>query len=88
MFAFSLSKLVVLVGVVLAVVYGAKLLNRFQELRDAQARRQRGDARAAGRGNAAATAAIEETVKCRVCGAYVPARGAASCGEPSCPFGS
>jgi len=33
-------------------------------------------------------AQIEETVKCRVCGAYVPAQGATSCGQPGCPYGA
>jgi hypothetical protein len=88
MFGFSLSKLVVLVGVVLAVVYGAKLLNRFQELRDGEARRRRGGARMAGHAQGAPATAIEETVKCRICGAYVPARGAAACGQADCPFGA
>ncbi len=88
MFGFSLAKLVVLVGVVLAVVYGTKLLNRFQEVRDAEAARRQGEARMAGQGKAATGTAIEETVKCRICGAYVPARGAASCGQPGCPFGA
>lgn len=88
MFGFSLAKLVVLIGVVLAVVYGTKLLHRFQEVRDAEARRRGGDARMAGHGKATAGTAIEETVKCRICGAYVPAHGAASCGQPGCPFGA
>jgi len=85
MFAFSLSKLVVLVGVVVAVVYGAKLLNRFQELRQAgAARRMNARARAGGK----AAPHVEETVKCRLCGAYVAARGAGDCGQPGCPYAS
>jgi len=85
MFAFSLSKLVVLVGVVLAVIYGAKLLNRFHEVREAEAAR-RMKARTSGGGKAGP--AVEETVKCKVCGAYVAQRGAADCGQPGCPFAS
>ncbi len=86
MFAFSLSKLVVLVGIVVAVVYGSKLLARFQEMREAEARRRQKDARMAG-GGGAALGDVEETVRCRVCNAYVPQQGATSCGQPGCPYG-
>lgn len=88
MFALSFSKLVVLVGIIVAVVYGSKLLSRFQELREAEARRRREDARPTAAGGPGTARQIEETVKCRVCGAYVPAQGAASCGQPGCPYGA
>ena len=94
MFGFSLPKLIVLAGIVLIVWYGFKLIGRIQALRDAETKRQARDARVrrhAGDdgGRAASTAAgseVEETVKCRVCGAYVPVRGAVKCGQPGCPF--
>jgi len=28
----------------------------------------------------------EDMIACRVCGAYVPARGARSCGRADCPY--
>ena len=88
MFALSFSKLVVLIGIIVAVVYGSKLLSRFQELREAEARRRREDARTSAGGGPGTARQIEETVKCRVCGAYVPAQGATSCGQPGCPYGA
>lgn len=88
MFALSFSKLVVLVGIIVAVVYGSKLLSRFQELREAEARRRREDARPTAGAGPGPARQIEETVKCRVCGAYVPAQGATSCGQPGCPYGA
>jgi hypothetical protein len=88
MFAFSLSKLVVLVGVAVAVWYGFKLVARVQELREAEARRRAKDARGAERLTPEGSSAVEDTVKCRVCQAYVPARGARGCGQPGCPYGA
>ena len=94
MFGFSLPKLIVLAGIVAVVWYGFKLVGRVQERRDAEMRGPAGDARirrGEGRngGNARGTepaTEVEETVKCRICGAYVPVRGATNCGQPSCPF--
>lgn len=88
MFAFSLSKLIVLIGVVVAVWYGFKLVGRFQELREAEARRRTEDARRGARTTPGARREVEDTVKCRVCAAYVPARGAANCGQAGCPYGA
>ncbi|HLI13407.1 MAG TPA: hypothetical protein VKY65_17580 [Alphaproteobacteria bacterium] len=87
MFGFSLAKLVVLVGIFLIVWYGLKFAARLQELREAEIRRRAEDKRGARRSeHGRGEAAVEEMVKCRVCGAYVPARGAAACGQPGCPF--
>jgi len=86
MFAFSLSKLIVLIGMILAVWYGFKLIGRFQELREFEARRRAKEKRDE-RMQAGATREIEDTVKCRVCGSYVTTRGATNCGQPGCPYG-
>ena len=88
MFGISLAKIVVLALIVFAVLYGSRLVQRFQTLRSAEeARRARADARArAGARAPGASGGIEEMVKCRVCGAYVAARGAAGCGQPNCPY--
>ena len=42
----------------------------------------------AGKGAAKIAAAkpIEDMAQCKVCGAYVPAKGATRCGRPDCPF--
>ncbi len=29
---------------------------------------------------------IEDMAQCKVCGAYVPAKGTSRCGRPDCPF--
>ncbi|HUC63745.1 MAG TPA: hypothetical protein VMF53_17515 [Alphaproteobacteria bacterium] len=94
MLGFSLPKLVVLIGIITFVWYGFKLVGRFQELREAEARRRaRGPRQAAPpRDTAAAARAaepmdVEDTVKCRVCGAYVTTRGATDCGQAGCPYG-
>jgi hypothetical protein len=97
---FSLPKLIVLVGIITFVWYGFKLVGRFQELRAAEARRRARDQRTSGaapdmgpRGaqraaeNNVPGATVEDTVKCRVCGAYVTARGATDCGQSGCPYG-
>lgn len=94
MFGFSLPKFVVLVGILVIVWYGFKLVGRFQEVREAEEKRRAKDARVRGRAQAhdgarmspTADVEVEETVKCRVCGAYVPLRGASNCGQPGCPF--
>lgn len=91
---FSLPKLIVLVGIITFVWYGFKLVSRFQELREAEARRRARDQRTSGaapdtaaRGSTEPAANVEDTVKCRVCGAYVTARGATDCGQAGCPYG-
>lgn len=93
MFSFGLAKLIFLVGILLVVIYGSRLLRHVQSLREAEDRRRaEGPAQARARqGTAAKEAAggeIEDMVKCRVCGAYVPAQGARACGQPNCPFGA
>jgi hypothetical protein len=87
MFGFSLAKFVVLVGLIVFVWYGFKLVGRFQEVREAEAKRRARDGRAEGRVQSGPVGEVEDTVKCRVCGAYVTARGATDCGQPGCPYG-
>ena len=97
MFGFSLQKLLVLAAIVLAVWYGFKWVSRLQESRDAEARvpprkrRWPGGVRGAFRRAAKEPEqqqqdAAEELTPCRVCGAYVAARGAANCGRADCPY--
>lgn len=87
MFGLSLAKLIVLAGIVLAVWYGFKFLNRIQAVREAEARRRATDGRGARRMAREDGREIEDMVKCRVCGAYVPARGTAACAQAGCPYG-
>ena len=90
MFGFSLTKILFTVAIVIIVWQGYKWLGRMQTRRDAIARE---GGRGKGRGGrAAATAAapssaeFEDMVECTVCGSFVPARGAVSCGRGECPY--
>lgn len=92
MFGFSLTKILFTVAVIVIVWQGYKWLGRMQTRRDAIARE---NARGSGRGGRAAAAAgaaapspaeVEDMVECTVCGAFVPARGAVSCGRGECPY--
>ena len=90
-----MQKLLVLAAIVLAVWYGFKWVTRLQESRDAETRvpprkrRWPGGVRGAFRRAAKEPEqqdAAEELTPCRVCGAYVAARGAANCGRADCPY--
>jgi hypothetical protein len=78
----SLPKLIVLIGIVMAVWYGFRFLGALDRARK-QAERV---ARQAPRQRRADVANVEDTVKCRMCGAYVPARQPSRCNRSDCPF--
>jgi len=91
MFGFSLQKLVVLVAIVVAIWYGFKLLTRLQEARKADAAlRQTPGSRARGPRSGSASGGgrghAEDMVQCPTCQAFVPARGAKTCGRADCPY--
>jgi len=80
----SLSKILVLVAIIALVWFGFRFIGRLDQARKQEVRRQKQGGRAAD-----ATrqhAGVEETVRCRVCGAFVAARGATSCGRADCPY--
>jgi hypothetical protein len=83
----SFSKLIVLVVIIAAVWYGFRFLGEVEKARRAA---MRGPAaaprRPGGAGRRDDSPRIEDTVKCRVCGAYVPARQPARCSRADCPF--
>ncbi len=92
MFGISLQKLLVLIGVLIAVWgffnYAAKqkkLRERREQDRAELARRQAHAAAAGPAAQAAAGAKVEEMGVCAVCGAYV-ATGSKSCGKAACPY--
>lgn len=75
----SFGKILVFVAIVALVWYGFKLVGRLdQQRKKAVARQKERPTKTA--------SAVEETVRCRVCGAYVATRGATSCGRPDCPY--
>lgn len=89
MLGFSLQKLLVLAGLILAVWYGFRFVSRLQEARSGEPRVRAGGgpSKADKKGRKAPErAAAEDMVKCQVCQAYVPARGASSCGRADCPY--
>ena len=85
MFGFSFAKLIVLIGLILAVWYGLKLVARIQSLHAAAQRRSAEDRRSTEARASARGSEVEELVKCGRCGSYVPARGASPCGRADCP---
>jgi hypothetical protein len=82
MFSFpSIGKVVVFIAIVLAVWYGFKLIGQIDRQRKAMARREGGAKPSRGR----AAADVEEMIRCRTCGTYIPASGGTSCGKAGCP---
>ncbi|HSY85775.1 MAG TPA: hypothetical protein VLA85_04335 [Verrucomicrobiae bacterium] len=89
----SLPKLFWLILIIAAVWYGFKYLGRIDQARkraavDAvrAAAARAGAQRTAGRQARGDLAQVEDTVKCRVCAAYVPVRSPSRCGRTDCPF--
>ena len=78
----SLPKLIVLIAIIMAIWYGFRLVGELDKARR-QAERVAKQATPKGRDS---TANVEETVRCRVCGAYVPARQPTRCNRSDCPF--
>lgn len=72
---FSLPKLLVLGAIILAVIYGFKLVSRVNRQREETAKRDRPRTTQAERGRVEA----EDLVQCPKCGAYVAADGAHDC---------
>lgn len=88
MFGFSLQKLLFTILVIAIVWYGFKMIARIQERRsegDAATRRPPSRGRRRRRGGGAPVEA-EEMVACELCGTFVPARNARSCGRDDCPW--
>ncbi len=100
MFGFSIQKLLVMAGIIAVVWYGFKLVGRLEQSRRAEDKLKGGGksegfagglkrwaARRRGRDGGASLGEPEDMVQCPVCAAYVPARGATSCGRADCPYG-
>ncbi len=87
MFGFSVSKLLVLAGIVAAVWYGFKFVGRLEQARKDAAKTGKTTASggAAASANSAAARDAEEMISCPVCGDYVAAQGASACDRTDCP---
>ncbi|UCH75097.1 MAG: hypothetical protein JSU82_04400 [Rhodospirillales bacterium] len=81
MLGFSFSKIAVLIGIVVAIWYGFKLVGRLDQARKQQKRGGNPTARASG-----GAPEVEDTVQCPVCKAYVVAKSAGPCDRPDCPY--
>jgi len=83
----SLSKLLVLGAILLAVWFGFRLLGQLDRMRKEEARLSRGEGgQNRARPGRARSAEIQDMTKCPVCEAYVSAAGATSCGRADCPY--
>ncbi|MDF2095130.1 hypothetical protein [Aquibaculum arenosum] len=83
----SLTKLLVLAGIILAVWYGFRFVGKLDAARKVQAKQQgRGPKANKGRAPRAAVPDAEEMVACPACRAYVPATNPSNCGRPDCPY--
>ena len=82
MLGFSLSKIVVLAAIVVAVWYGFKFIGRLDKRRKEEAVA----AQRAERAERAPEVDGGDMVKCPRCDAYVVATGAMDCGRPACPY--
>ena|SRR5690349_14661394 len=93
----SFSKLILLIAIIVGVWYVFRFIGQVDKARQQAAReaaraaagagRRQQRARRESRGDARGSVAqVEDTVKCRACGAYVPVRSAKSCGRGECPF--
>ena len=76
--AFGLNKLVVLVLVIAVVWYGFRLVGRL-------AAERRALQRALSEARSSRARAVEDMVKCRLCGDYVPKSGVSACARANCP---
>ena len=75
MFGFSLTKLVVLAVIILAVWYGYKYVTRLT-----------GQGNRVGRQGPDAEVDAADMVKCPICDTYLPRSSAKNCGKPNCPY--
>jgi hypothetical protein len=90
----SLPKLILLILLIAAVWYGFRFLGTVERARKQAERAMRQGAARQAAGRQGATrggpgqdiSKAEDTVKCRVCGAYVPVRQPARCGRADCAF--
>jgi uncharacterized protein len=86
MFGLGFSKLALLVVIILVVWYGFKYIGRVEEVRQTLRRARDAADRAQARSHGAARIHAEDLVQCRVCDAYVAAKGATKCGRSDCPW--
>lgn len=77
MFGAGFQKILLLIAIVTAVWYGFRWIGRLAAERKALQR--------VAKRNRPASRGIEDMVRCRLCGDYVPATGVTSCSRANCP---
>ncbi len=82
----SFGKLILLIAIVAIVWYGFRFLGEVDRARRQAARGASGATPRTGRRRPADLAQVEDTVKCRACGSYVPVRSPSRCGRSDCPY--
>lgn len=82
MFGIGFKELLLLIGVLLVVWYGARFMRRFETHRAQRAamhdRRRKAKTKRA--------PAVEEMTECAVCGTYLAAGASPPCARPDCPY--
>ena len=89
MFGFSVSKILFTIVAVAAIWYGFKFIQRVQDSNkdSVSGRRRPGVDGGANRAPAGRDDDdVETMIECRVCGSFVAASGARSCGREDCPY--
>jgi hypothetical protein len=89
MLGFGIAKLFFTLAVIAMIWYGSKWWARIRARAILQQQRRAAmdhEPAAAGSARSRRDAAVEDTVRCASCGAYVPARGPRSCGRADCPY--
>lgn len=86
MLGFSLSKLLLLFGVIAVVWFGFRYASRVDAIRRAM-REELARHRQPQKPRQAPQVEAEDLAKCSACGAYVAARSATNCGRTDCPWG-
>ncbi len=91
MFSIPTFPKLLLIAVVIGVFWWWNRRNQIRARERADLDREAGGGRGkpaskAGTAKNAAAKPIEDMAQCKVCGAYVPAKGASRCGRSDCPF--
>jgi uncharacterized protein len=86
-FGISFWKVLLLVAVIAAVWFGYRWFQRWEKERRTEAARREAQLSGPQGSTAKARTSTEDMTACRVCGVYVAAGAARSCGRADCPFG-
>ncbi|MBL9036056.1 MAG: hypothetical protein JNN33_14930 [Rhodospirillaceae bacterium] len=81
----TLPKILLIVAVI-GVIWWWHRRNQIKARERAELDRNPRAGKAKGGAKGAAGKPIEDMTQCKVCGAYVPAKGATRCGRADCPF--